>query len=431
MITNGGTTIIASAEPLFTRHRAILGKESRTLGRISRRAVGPLLLATLAAGCLDYPRNNQPLASKTATVQFEGWWYNTSGAQMNFVIKNNSTNNWDALATATSGGSGETDSQNDTWYYFANDNVTLPTGSQYWAAGSGRTIIAQVQGFGPSSYSLTTYDYGSATDTCIQNNESAGGAAIMSNCKSAQSPIVTLLVPCGQSSQTCCLSGNQCDFGDNCSSGNCTAACGSVGGACCNASPNCSTGSICSSGTCIACGGTGQTCCSNSGCNSGDVCSGGTCHACGGNGQLCCASSSCNSGYACNGGTCSPCGAAGEQCCASSTCNNGDVCSGGTCSACGGTGQLCCSNHSCTGGDVCSGGHCAVCGGLNQPCCASSQCSSGYTCTGGTCQNSCAAWGTTCGSGVTCCAGTSCTLVPATSSYQCCNGIDPNTQTCN
>jgi hypothetical protein len=332
----------------------------------------------LASACLNYPRNGQSLATKTTVVQFEGFYYATN-IEITLWIWNNSTSAWEVIphAPITSGGSGITDNAGDTWYYYAADDVVLPQGAQYWAAGAGRNVSAKVKATGPSNYDLTTYDVNA--DDCINQYKPQGGSAIMQHCKSSASPAVTLNVPCGAASGICCLASPACDFGQNCSSGTCSSSCGAQGQTCCQAGPGCGGSTVCHNNSCVHCGSTGESCCANSACSSGNVCKGGSCVGCGGQGEVCCANNACaSSANVCKGGSCVACGGQGQPCCGGNSCGNGLTCSGGSCVVppCGGAYQACCANDTCPGSTnaqpvTCETAthQCMPCGNAGQSCC--------------------------------------------------------------
>ncbi len=188
--------------------------------QLTRNLGGLALVALSSAGCLDYPRNGQTQATKSTPVEFEG--YTGNAATMIPQIFNTSTGLWEPIpnATAVSGGAPYVDSASISWYKFSNPSVTLPSGSQYWVAGpnQARNVTTQVRVVDGYGNLLNTFDQGVSESNCPV----AAGFDVANNCKSAQSPNVTLNVPCGAPGATCCLSGARCDFG-MCSAGMCPA----------------------------------------------------------------------------------------------------------------------------------------------------------------------------------------------------------------
>jgi hypothetical protein len=241
-----------------------------------------LVVVCLAAhlnGCLNYPRDNQVVASKATAVSFEGWYYDASNVEIRPFVKNNVTNTFDAIphAPLLTGTSPHVDNAGDTWYSFSAADVIIPAASQYWSAGAGRTLVARVKVVGPGNQEIVSFDAGSDTDTCINTQLQTGGNAVMTQCKSSTSPVVRLIVPCGASGADCCVSGSACDFGNNCSAGLCSLSCGAQGQGCCNTSPACSSGNACTGGTCAACTTKGASCSSSAQCCNGLTCGGGVC----------------------------------------------------------------------------------------------------------------------------------------------------------
>jgi hypothetical protein len=352
-------------------------------GKKTLSLVGVALLAALASACIDYPRNGQILATKATTVEFEGW-YPASNVEVKLWIWNNSTSTWNPLVhpTILTGTQGLTDNVGDTWYAYGADLV-LPQGTQYWAAApfyppqEFRKVIAKVKATAPP-YDLTTYDV--TADQCIEDHRPMGGAAIMQECKSSASPVVSLRVSCGASGNICCLAGPACDFGKNCSasptSGACTATCGAQGQTCCQASPGCGPNTICQGSSCIHCGSTAEICCPGSTCASGNVCQSNSCVLCGSTGETCCAGNSCDPGNVCQGGSCTLCSGLNQPCCGGNTCSSGLTCTSGICKVppCGHANEACCP------GDVCEStaaqelmcnivDKCTPCGKEHQSCC--------------------------------------------------------------
>lgn len=344
--------------------------------------VAALLFTQLAlvGGCLNHPRNGQVQPSKSAAVAFDGYYLDPSQV-VHIYILNNVTGAYDPIPHAPIVSAAASQSVKDNggalWYPFGATDVVLPSGSQYWSAGAAGsfTNVAHVKAIGDNPpdqpITLTTFDVDA--DSCIDAALQQSGMEALTQCRSAQSPVVTLNATCGASGGDCCLgsSWSACSFGDNCSGSSCTSACGgSVGAACCWASPWCGTKMYCSgqtatqTGSCQSCGAVGQHCCANNSCPTSGACTAGIC-ACGGLGQPCCAVTGC-------GGT-----------------NSGLMCEGGTCQSCGKLGSLCCADNTCAAGGSCvpsTPPQCA-CGGLNEPCCSGSFCgtNTGYQCTNNVC----------------------------------------------
>jgi hypothetical protein len=357
-------------------------------GRTTLGLIGVTLLAAFASACLNYPRNNQELATKATEVAFEGF-YLSPGMEIKLYIKNNNTQAWEHLShpTLLTGTSGITDNASDTWYFFS-QTLVLPQGSQYWTAAPNgqRFVIAQIKsnavGSNGSETSLTTFDV--TADGCIDTYKPQGGAAIRQNCASSASPVATLNVACGASDKLCCLAAPACNYGKNCTSGACTVSCGGLNQACCAASPGCGANTICQSNTCIHCGSTNETCCAGNSCAAGNVCKNGSCSLCGATNQACCAGNSCNSGNVCTNGSCGLCGGVNQPCCTGSACSSGLACTSGTCQVppCGGWLQGCCNATSCdvpndpnlSNALVCVNpgsafATCQACGGQGEKCC--------------------------------------------------------------
>lgn len=360
-----------------------------------RRAVLAMLLTQLAlvGGCLNHPRNGQVQASKSATVSFDGYYLDPSQV-IHIYVLNNTTGVYDAIPHAPIVSATASQSVKDNggalWYPFAASDVVLPSASQYWSAGpaGGHVNVAHVKAIGDNPpnqpIQLTTFDVDA--DTCIDSALQVSGMQALTQCRSAQSPIVTLNATCGASGGDCCVGdhASACDFGENCSGTTCNSPCGSaVNTPCCWGSPFCGAHMYCLNqsanqvGVCKHCGAVGEACCGDS-CDTGGVCSAGVC-ACGGPNQPCCAVKGCTSA--------------------------GYVCDNGTCQACGKTGSICCANNSCTGSTcVPSTPPQCACGGLNEVCCPGSFCGvkTGYVCTAGICTQpnqapQCSAVGGACG----------------------------------
>lgn len=236
-------------------------------------------LVAFSSACLNYPRDNQTVASKATPVSFEGWYFNAPNVEIKPYVKNNVTNTFDAIphAPILTNTSPYVDNAGDSWYSFSASDVIIPAASQYWSAGVGRTLLARVKVVGPGNQEIVSFDASPDTDDCIDTQLQTGGYAVMTTCKSSTSPVVRLVVPCGASGADCCLSGSACDFGKNCQAGLCSSSCGAQGQSCCNTTLACAAGNVCTGGSCVACTAKGASCSSSAQCCNGLTCSGGVC----------------------------------------------------------------------------------------------------------------------------------------------------------
>jgi hypothetical protein len=364
--------------------------------KVTRREIALLCLPLLLVGaCLNHPRNNQFQANKSTVVSFDGYYIDPSQV-ISIYIKNNSTGVFDPIPHApivsAAASAALTDNGGAPWYPFSANDVVLPSGSQYWSAGptGQRVNVAHIKAIGSNPpdapIELNTFDV--TADDCMNTAVKTSGVAVIQNCKSSQSPVVTLNAGCGSANGDCCVGSPACDFGQSCSGGTCSSPCGKLHGACCSAYPWCSTGGVCigttatDPGTCVVCGDTGEHCCNGAACNAHNACVNGRCE-CGGLNQPCCAVKGCTQpGTICNpSGICMACGKlGGYECCANSTCSQGTcVPSTPPQCVCGDLNQACCPGNppSCLGGTgyTCQNGLCSPpskpplqCQGANQPC---------------------------------------------------------------
>jgi hypothetical protein len=332
------------------------------------------VIGLTTTACVTSPLNHGTLPTKATQVTFQGYDL-TPNEQITVLVRNNSTQAFDFVGTAQSNGADpHKDNKGQIWYPWIT-KLTLPSDSQYWMQ-IGNQLTVKVKADTPNT-SLPTFDEGvEVFNGCWWQNAHDGGMAVLNNCVSPESPVVTLTTPCGGAGQSCC-NNKSCAFGKLCS------------------------GDLCST----SCGSSGKACCSGNTCGSGMTCSGGLCQSCGGSGQPCCSSSTCkNSGLVCKSGSCSACGGLGQACCAGSVCGSGAKCSGDFCQSCGGAGQTCCAGDTCSGGNSCQNGSCA------------------------TPASPCEPWGTSCSS-LPCCLGTSC-FTTSTGFKACCHSL-ANDGSCN
>lgn len=181
-----------------------------------------LLLLQLAfvSGCLNHPRNNQLQASKGAVVSFDGF-LSAPSQVVSIYIQNNVSGAFEPIAhapivSAAASASGVVkDKSGATWYPFTAGDVVLPTGSQYWVADPAGSMVnvAHVKATAPEPPSgpLDLFTFDVTADNCIQSAGAAsGGGAIIQQCASRQSPVVTINATCGGDRGDCCLGARAC-----------------------------------------------------------------------------------------------------------------------------------------------------------------------------------------------------------------------------
>jgi hypothetical protein len=337
--------------------------------RASCLLLGLFITTSTTTACVTSPLNHSTLPTKVTQVTFQGYYLAPNG-QITVLVLNNSTQAFDSVGTTQSNGSDpSTDKTGRVWYPWIT-KLTLPSDSQYWMQ-VGNQLTVKVKAETSTNYSLPTFDEGvEVFNGCWWQNAHDGGFAVINNCASPESPVVTLTTPCGGAGQSCC-NNKSCSFGKLCS------------------------GDLCS----ISCGSSGKACCSGNACGSDMTCSAGLCQSCGGSGQPCCSSNTCKGpGLVCKSGSCSACGGLGQACCAGSVCGSGAKCSGGLCQACGGAGQPCCGGSLCFGGNSCQNGSCTTPAAQCEP------------------------WGNSCSSSQECCSGTSC-LTTSSGNKECCQSL--------
>ena len=217
-------------------------------------------VAVSLLGCMDSPRNRQKLDTPSQTFKFSGQVVNP-GETVKMTVMDQSDGSWDTNVTTTAATKGTSDGT-FTWFAF-NADAKLPFGPtkpswKYWrktttASGSQRRIAADIAGYSTNQGDLHTFDLDA--DACMQQQTT--GQGVINNCRSANSPIATVVANCGKSSQVCCLAneincGKRCDHGHNCNldTNLCTTPSGTKGLRC-NGDATCAPGLACFHDTCV------------------------------------------------------------------------------------------------------------------------------------------------------------------------------------
>jgi len=193
----------------------------------TREAIGlgsAVLLAMTLTACMNQPRNQQQLASPGGVFNWTGYVVNP-GEKVTLKVKDQSDGSWDTRWDATSESGGNSDGFL-TWFAFGATNTAIRYGTpsshrKYWRMignqGSQRRMAADVKTISPTRGDLFSFDVGA--DACI--NSQSSGQAIVNNCRSAASPVATVIANCGKANQACCLvndTRNSCDRGRICDS---------------------------------------------------------------------------------------------------------------------------------------------------------------------------------------------------------------------
>jgi hypothetical protein len=301
-----------------------------------------LMLATLAcAACVSTPRNKTKLADTEEVIPFSGYTY-ILDRDVVIQVLDHEDNKWKHQGhTRPDRNAYLTDENGWKWYRWE-INLRAPvwhifhSGKEYWRKGPSRTMQVKfrVVQFLSDGTPQTLFTYEADADTCFNANGDKPTLTRLSECRSPESPILTLSAPCGRKGQKCCNEeGNLCNTGLACASsddGRCV-DCGAQGERCCDGA--CDHGGLtCNNqNRCEQCGGQGGPCCANNSCDGGNICTGGRCESCGGPGERCCSGGICDSGSVCNSGRCELCGSRGERCCGHDRCEGSLTCSNNRC----------------------------------------------------------------------------------------------------
>jgi hypothetical protein len=180
-------------------------------------------LGTFISACMSSPLNNQELASKDETISFEGFVPTPGGVV--YVQAQNDFGEWIDVGMAQPGSEAGVDSAGDSWYHWATDNQ-LPRFPAFWRQVPGqRRLSASLRAkahpyAGENWFELATFD--TTAGECVEAWSSSGIQGIINNCKSPQTPVVTVTAPCGAEGQACCEE-NPCDQGSFCKADKCLA----------------------------------------------------------------------------------------------------------------------------------------------------------------------------------------------------------------
>lgn len=282
-----------------------------------------MLLSALGA-CSDQPRNQQKLAHWTDPITWSGRDvqpnvpYILVGGDGTNTVYAGLTYNGDILENATTAATvSNTDDVGTKWYGWSK-SVTLPGTTRLWKVPSANVMEATVHTMpfaaaldASKRVPLTTFDFGSTTDTCISNNKSGGGLQIMNKCKSATSGFVKIQAPCGTKGQACCPVSDtwfndprSCNTGLRCDVtgpfGDCKVP---EGGSCTTLADCVHTANACSAGICKNLRPLGGSCSTLADCQApANSCTSGRCTAA--NGTSCTANNQCQSNI-CKAGVCS------------------------------------------------------------------------------------------------------------------------------
>lgn len=164
----------------------------------------------LIPACMGPPYNGQELNSITEEVLFGGYVTTPSqaiGVQILDPAGGTPLPLGFFTSAATGGGDGVT---TKLWYPWGGKRIlNYP---RYWSQSdpSDRRLSLQLK---PSigDASLATFDRSSEAEECIRSTTKDGLWAIIQNCHSDDSPVVTLFVQCGKVEKPCCKVGNPCD----------------------------------------------------------------------------------------------------------------------------------------------------------------------------------------------------------------------------
>lgn len=185
--------------------------------RHGRRVALAAILAGLTGACMASPLNDQEVPSKSQPVRFSGFVVHP--ATPIFIYSLNDFNEWINIGFVQASEVPQTDAVGGTWYQY-DDNVFLPHFEPFWRQIIGqRRMTASVKARAfpfareDMAYDIATFD--TTAGPCAQAFAPSGIAAIINNCRSPESPVVTVTMPCGGNGQACCEFG-PCDGGLSC-----------------------------------------------------------------------------------------------------------------------------------------------------------------------------------------------------------------------
>lgn len=167
---------------------------------VPRVLIFSLFLALVCSACVNSPRNGDTVFLTEEEVTFSGY-LGAPETPVNLQAYDFENNHWVPFTTFVSQSDPQTDALGTKVYWWEGAS-TIPGNGRFWRQDpDSNHIYANLRAV---VNEIPIHSFDKDADSCMEQQKDKGMAAVLKECQSPESPVITVQRPCGYRASACC-----------------------------------------------------------------------------------------------------------------------------------------------------------------------------------------------------------------------------------